>query len=156
MKTRLFILILLEVFTVSCSPLRKIQKSETHQTHIDDSLLTELVRQEVTRSLLNIKQTEIEFFHPILELPDSIPQSVPPAVPVRQAVKKITVTEVSSSKDSKTVTDSTTNVTHHEDTHTENDTTAKEKPSEALSWGRYTAVILALILLLIIIIKIRL
>lgn len=152
MKTRLFILILLGVFTVSCSPLRKIQKSETHQTHIDDSLLTELVRQEVTRSLLDIKQTEVEFFPPVLESPDSLPQSVP----VRQAVKKITVTEVSSCKDSKTVTDSTTNVTHHEDTHTKSETSTKEKPSEALSWVRYTAVILALILLLIIIIKIRL
>ena len=96
----LFTFAILFFAVASCSPMRKVQQTQHRQTELSDSLLTHLVREEVSRSLQNFRQVEVEFFPP----PDTTlpaPESFTPAeesfitpAPV-QSVKRIVVTSLS-------------------------------------------------------------
>ena len=43
----------------SCSPLRKVQQNQHKESFVTDSLFTQLVKEEVSRSLQNFKQVEV-------------------------------------------------------------------------------------------------
>lgn len=156
----LFTFAILFFAVASCSPLRKVQQTQHRQTELSDSLLTHLVREEVSRSLQNFRQVEVEFFPP----PDATlpaPESFTPAeesfktpAPV-QPVKRIVVTSLSTQTENLSNTDSTATLIHEEAIQEDTETKTSEKPSEGLHWFRGVIILLGMILLLIIIIKIR-
>lgn len=144
----------------SCSPLRKVQQNQHKESFVTDSLFTQLVREEVSRSLQNFKQVEVEFYPP----PDtvvSVPESFTPVektfttpAPV-QPVKRITVTSLSTQTENLSNTDSTATLIHDEFIEEDTETKTSEKPSEGLQWFRYGVILLGMILVGILIIKIR-
>ena len=144
----------------SCSPLRKVQQNQHKESFTTDSLFTQLVREEVSRSLQNFKQVEVEFYPP----PDtvvSVPESFTPVektfttpAPV-QPVKRITVTSLSTQTENLSNTDSTATLIHDEFIEEDTETKTSEKPSEGLQWFRYGVILLGMILVGILIIKIR-
>ena len=144
----------------SCSPLRKVQQNQHKESFATDSLFTQLVREEVSRSLQNFKQVEVEFYPP----PDtvvSVPESFTPVektfttpAPV-QPVKRITVTSLSTQTENLSNTDSTATLIHDEFIEEDTKTKTSEKPSEGLQWFRYGVILLGMILVGILIIKIR-
>lgn len=144
----------------SCSPLRKVQQNQHKESFATDSLFTQLVREEVSRSLQNFKQVEVEFYPP----PDtvvSVPKSFTPVeksfttpAPV-QPVKRITVTSLSTQTENLSNTDSTATLIHDEFIEEDTKTKTSEKPSEGLQWFRYGVILLGMILAGILIIKIR-
>lgn len=144
----------------SCSPLRKVQQNQHKESFVTDSLFTQLVREEVSRSLQNFKQVEVEFYPP----PDtvvSVPESFTPVeksftTPATvQPVKRITVTSLSTKTENLSNTDSTATLIHDEFIEEDTKTKTSEKPSEGLQWFRYGVILLGMILVGILIIKIR-
>lgn len=159
MKTTLTLAIIF-IAVASCSPLRKVQQNQHKESFVTDSLFTQLVREEVSRSLQNFKQVEVEFYPP----PDtvvSVPESFTPVektfttpAPV-QPVKRITVTSLSTQTENLSNTDSTATLIHDEFIEEDTETKTSEKPSEGLQWFRYGVILLGMILVGILIIKIR-
>ncbi len=144
----------------SCSPLRKVQQNQHKESFVTDSLFTQLVKEEVSRSLQNFKQVEVEFYPP----PDtviSVPESFTPVeksftTPATvQPVKRITVTSLSTKTENLSNTDSTATLIHDEFIEEDTKTKTSEKPSEGLQWFRYGVILLGMILVGILIIKIR-
>ena len=144
----------------SCSPLRKVQQNQHKESFVTDSLFTQLVKEEVSRSLQNFKQVEVEFYPP----PDtviSVPESFTPVeksftTPATvQPVKRITVTSLSTKTENLSNTDSTATLIHDEFIEEDTETKTSEKPSEGLQWFRYGVILLGMILVGILIIKIR-
>jgi len=144
----------------SCSPLRKVQQNQHKESFVTDSLFTQLVKEEVSRSLQNFKQVEVEFYPP----PDtviSVPESFTPVeksftTPATvQPVKRITVTSLSTKTENLSNTDSTAILIHDEFIEEDTKTKTSEKPSEGLQWFRYGVILLGMILVGILIIKIR-
>ena len=144
----------------SCSPLRKVQQNQHKESFVTDSLFTQLVKEEVSRSLQNFKQVEVEFYPP----PDtviSVPESFTPVeksftIPATvQPVKRITVTSLSTKTENLSNTDSTATLIHDEFIEEDTETKTSEKPSEGLQWFRYGVILLGMILVGILIIKIR-
>ena len=156
----LFTFAILFIAVASCSPLRKVQQTQHRQTELSDSLLTHLVREEVSRSLHDFRQVEVEFYPPpdtILPAPEyfkPVEKSFTTPAPV-QPVKRIVVTSLSTQTENLSNTDSTATLIHEEAIQEDTETKTSEKPSEGLHWFRYAVTLLGLILLLIIIIKIR-
>lgn len=156
------ILTLAIIFTAvsSCSPLQKVQQNQHKESFVTDSLFTQLVKEEVSRSLQNFKQVEVEFYPP----PDtviSVPESFTPVeksftTPATvQPVKRITVTSLSTKTENLSNTDSTATLIHDEFIEEDTKTKTSEKPSEGLQWFRYGVILLGMILVGILIIKIR-
>lgn len=148
------------IAVASCSPLRKVQQNQHKESFATDSLFTQLVREEVSRSLQNFKQVEVEFYPP----PDtvvSVPESFTPVeksftTPATvQPVKRITVTSLSTKTENLSNTDSTATLIHDEFIEEDTKTKTSEKPSEGLQWFRYGVILLGMILVGILIIKIR-
>ena len=144
----------------SCSPLRKVQQNQHKESFVTDSLFTQLVKEEVSRSLQNFKQVEVEFYPP----PDtviSVPESFTPVeksftTPATvQPVKRITVTSLSTKTENLSNTDSTATLIHDEFIEEDTKTKTSEKTSEGLQWFRYGVILLGMILVGILIIKIR-
>lgn len=144
----------------SCSPLQKVQQNQHKESFVTDSLFTQLVKEEVSRSLQNFKQVEVEFYPP----PDtviSVPESFTPVeksftTPATvQPVKRITVTSLSTKTENLSNTDSTATLIHDEFIEEDTKTKTSEKPSEGLQWFRYGVILLGMILVGILIIKIR-
>ena len=144
----------------SCSPLRKVQQNQHKESFVTDSLFTQLVKEEVSRSLQNFKQVEVEFYPP----PDtviSVPESFTPVeksftIPATvQPVKRITVTSLSTKTENLSNTDSTATLIHDDFIEEDTKTKTSEKPSEGLQWFRYGVILLGMILVGILIIKIR-
>lgn len=96
----------------SCSPLKRIQRSEKKDSVVIDKTVTELVRNEVEKQIVSLSQTIVEFYPP-QELPiidklqevkirsDSTKSTV--VVPI----KRIIHTDIKTQSDKSTVTDST-------------------------------------------------
>ena len=159
MKTTLTLAIIF-IAVASCSPLRKVQQNQHKESFVTDSLFTQLVREEVSRSLQNFKQVEVEFYPP----PDtvvSVPESFTPVeksfttTATVQPVKRITVTSLSTKTENLSNTDSTATLIHDEFIEEDTKTKTSEKPSEGLQWFRYGVILLGMILVGILIIKIR-
>lgn len=144
----------------SCSPLRKVQQNQHKESFVTDSLFTQLVKEEVSRSLQNFKQVEVEFYPPpdtVISVPESFTPveksfSTPATV---QPVKRITVTSLSTQTENLSNTDSTATLIHDEFIEEDTETKTSEKPSEGLQWFRYGVILLGMILVGILIIKIR-
>lgn len=144
----------------SCSPLRKVQQNQHKESFVTDSLFTQLVKEEVSRSLQNFKQVEVEFYPPpdtVISVPESftpVEKSFTTPAPV-QPVKRITVTSLSTKTENLSNTDSTATLIHDEFIEEDTKTKTSEKPSEGLQWFRYGVILLGMILVGILIIKIR-
>lgn len=144
----------------SCSPLRKVQQNQHKESFVTDSLFTQLVKEEVSRSLQNFKQVEVEFYPPpdtVISVPESFTRveksfTTPATV---QPVKRITVTSLSTKTENLSNTDSTATLIHDEFIEEDTKTKTSEKPSEGLQWFRYGVILLGMILVGILIIKIR-
>lgn len=144
----------------SCSPLRKVQQNQHKESFVTDSLFTQLVKEEVSRSLQNFKQVEVEFYPPpdtVVSVPESFtPVEKPFTTPAPvQPVKRITVTSLSTKTENLSNTDSTATLIHDEFIEEDTKTKTSEKPSEGLQWFRYGVILLGMILVGILIIKIR-
>lgn len=157
---QLLTLVIIFIAVSSCSPLRKVQQTRHTDTVVSDSMLTKLVREEVSRSLQSFRQVEVEFFPPSDSV-KSLPESFKPAEasftnpsPV-QPVKRIVMTSLSTQTENISNADSTVTLTHDQLTEEDTKTSTSEKPSEGLHWFRCVVILLGMILLLIIIIKIR-
>ncbi len=148
------------IAVASCSPLRKVQQNQHKESFATDSLFTQLVREEVSRSLQNFKRVEVEFYPP----PDTVVSVPEPFTPVEkpfttpapvQPVKRITVTSLSTQTENLSNTDSTATLIHDEFIEEDTETKTSEKPSEGLQWFRYGVILLGMILVGLLIIKIR-
>ena len=148
------------IAVASCSPLRKVQQNQHKESFATDSLFTQLVREEVSRSLQNFKQVEVEFYPPpdtVVSVPESftpVEKSFTTPAPV-QPVKRITVTSLSTQTENLSNTDSTATLIHDEFIEEDTETKTSEKPSEGLQWFRYGVILLGMILVGLLIIKIR-
>lgn len=148
------------IAVASCSPLRKVQQNQHKESFATDSLFTQMVREEVSRSLQNFKQVEVEFYPPpdtVVSVPESftpVEKSFTTPAPV-QPVKRITVTSLSTQTENLSNTDSTATLIHDEFIEEDTETKTSEKPSEGLQWFRYGVILLGMILVGILIIKIR-
>lgn len=146
--------------TLGCSPLKKAQ----HERHIDvaiaDSTLTRLIRSELERSITTLTQTEVEFYPPQPEEPIAKPGKSPEAVaprrttPQRGAVKRITKTELMNGTESKSNTDSLSHSRINTAARCDEQSSLEESPNTSgLSWLKWGAGCLALLLLIIIVLK---
>ena len=63
MHKRLVILSIL-FFAISCSPLKKVQRSEDRKQTIIDNSISELVKTEIEKQISSINQTVVEFYEP--------------------------------------------------------------------------------------------
>lgn len=163
-------LIILTIAAAGCSPLRSA-RSERHETlAIADSTLTMLFRQEFERQIGMLRRTVVEFYPPA-EYPEPSDERFPnptdtlravlppPKIPVagvfRQPVKRISYTEVSMQNDCTILTDSIShsriNMAARNDVQEQTD----EQPSSGIAWLKWTTVLVALMLLLLLFLKFR-
>lgn len=150
-------ILLFIVLLSACSPLKRIQRSETKDSVVIDKTVTELVRTEVEKQIGSLSQTVVEFYPP-QELPTiSIPSpkvhsdSVIPKV--LAPIKRIVRTEINTQSDKSTVTDSTVHQNIQTQVKTDVAEQIVEKPPAAVSWIKWAAIALIVILIILIVIK---
>ena len=141
----------------SCSPLKRIQRSETKDSVVIDKTVTELVINEVEKQIGSLSQTIVEFYPP-QELPAiRIPalkvhsDSVSPKVVA--PVKRIVRTEINTQSNRTTTIDSTVHQNIQTQVKTDLAEQIAEKPPAAVSWIKWTAISLIVILIILIVIK---
>lgn len=143
-------MLLFIVLLSACSPLKRIQQSEKKDSVVVDKTITELVRTEVEKQIGSLSQTIVEFYPP-QELPVIVARDS--TKPVVAPVKRIVRTEINTKSDKSTVTDSIV----HQDVNTQVKTDATEqiaeKPPVAVSWIKWVAISLIVILIILIVIK---
>lgn len=158
-------LILLAVAAGGCSPLRNINVERHATLDIADSTLTALVRQELERQVTSLTQTVIEFYQPAIPVqagsPDSARTVVAPlsdtsiSVP-QQSVRRIVRTEVVAANDRTTVTDSVSYSRINAATRNDEQSVLDETPNTAgVSWLKWTAACLLLVLIIALLFKLR-
>lgn len=151
-------ILLFIVLLSACSPLKRIQRSETKDSVVIDKTVTELVRNEVEKQIGSLSQTIVEFYPP-QELPiidklqevkirsDSTKSTV--VVPI----KRIIHTEINTQSDKLTVTDSIVQQNIQTQVKTDAAEQIVEKPPAAVSWIKWAAIALIVILIILIVIK---
>lgn len=160
--TLLLAAVLAALLAVSCASLRRASGSHS-STVQQDSLIAAYVRSEVEKGLLTLRQTTVEFYPPAEGIPvegyplDDVPGVVPdeplalsgigslpekndvPPPNIRNptpvgAVKRITRTELSASKEQSVTVDSSTasgsQIQSQEETESETEKIVGETPSE--------------------------
>lgn len=141
----------------SCSPLKRIQRSETKDSVVIDKTVTELVRNEVEKQIGSLSQTIMEFYPPqelpAISIPDRKVHSDSLSPKVVAPIKRIVRTEINTQSDRSTVTDST--VYQNIQTQVKTDVAEQivEKPPAAVSWIKWAAIALVVILIILIVIK---
>lgn len=141
----------------SCSPLKRIQRSETKDSVVIDKTVTELVRNEVEKQIGSLSQTVVEFYPP-QELPTiSIPspkvQSDSVSSKVVAPIKRIIRTEINTQSDKSSVSDSTVHQNIQTQVKTDVAEQIVEKPPVAVSWIKWATISLIVILIILIVIK---
>lgn len=151
-------ILLFIVLLSACSPLKRIQRSETKDSVVVDKTVTELVRNEVEKQIGSLSQVIVEFYPP-QELPiisksqevkirsDSTVSVISPPI------KRIIHTEINTQSDKSTVTDSTVHQNIQTQVKTDLAEQIAEKPPAAVSWMRWAAIALIVILIILIVIK---
>lgn len=151
-------ILLFIVLLSACSPLKRIQRSETKDSVVIDKTVTELVRNEVEKQIGSLSQVIVEFYPP-QELPIIVK---PQEVKIRSdstvaisplPIKRIIHTEINTQSDKSTVTDS---IVHENiQTQVKKDVSEQiaEKPPAAGSWMKWAAITLIVILIILIVIK---
>lgn len=142
----------------SCSPLKRIQRSEKTDSVVVDKTVTELVRNEVEKQIGSLSQVIVEFYPP-QELPiisksqevrirsDSTVSVISPPI------KRIIHTEINTQSDKSSVTDSIVHQNIQTQVKTDATEQIAEKPPAAISWIKWTAIALIVILIILIVIK---
>lgn len=162
-------LITLIALSCACTPLRKTQTTAHEQTVINDTTLTKLIRQEIERRYGTLRQTVVEFYPPTEvpppreqddDRPDTLravlpPQKIPAANSVRQPVKRITYTEATTENDRTILTDSISRSRINTAARSDTQVVAEEKPSSGVAWLRWGTALVALLLLILLLIKLR-
>lgn len=145
-----------------CGPLKSVQ-AESHTTvAISDSLLVDLIREELLRTTLHIEQTLVEYFPP--ESPadtlgrnsvaTAVATVVTPQPPPSGPVKRIVRTEVTSGAESYSHSDSLSHSRINAAARNDEQSTLDETPNTSGSrWLSWAAACLLLILLILIILK---
>lgn len=143
-------ILLFIVLLSACSPLKRIQRSEKKDSVVVDKTVKELVRTEIEKQIGSLSQTIVEFYPP-QELPVIVARDS--TKPVVTPVKRIIRTEINTQSDKSTVIDSIV----HQDVSTQVKTDATEqiaeKPPAAVSWMKWAAISLIVILIILIVIK---
>lgn len=147
-------LLILAVMITACSPLKRVQRSEkSDSVAVDKSVAQQHIESKYKGEGV-LTQTVIEFYHPMeVSLPTELPKAPTTADPPKQPVKRIITTKIEAKAEATQIKDST----FHTDREvaTTKDTTEKviEKPPAAVSWIKWAAVALGIILLILIILK---
>ena len=150
-------ILLFIVLLSACSPLKRIQRSETKDSAVIDKTVTELVRNEVEKQIGSLSQTIVEFYPPLelpaISIPDRKVHSDSLSPKVVAPIKRIIRTEINTQSDKLTITDST--VRQNIQTQVKTDLTERivEKPPAAISWIKWVAIALVVILIILIVIK---
>lgn len=166
------VVLVLSMITYSCAPLRKVNKEEYREQVITDNSIAELVKTEIQRQIGTISQTTIEFYPEINKTnvdtflvvdTDNIPKvsestlrpKKPPSLTINQPIKKIITTQVDVETDNIKREDrvSVSDIIDVKDTDYKEET--NDKPSGFSTSIKWIAIILAIILLIIIILKFR-
>ena len=147
-------LLILAVMITACSPLKRMQRSERIDSVVVDKSVAQQHIESTYRSDGVLTQTVVEFYHPMeIEIPIDKPIIPTTANPPKQPVKRIITTKIEAKAEVKEVRDST----FHADREvaTTKDVVEKiiEKPPAAVSWLKWAAIALGIILLIIIILK---
>lgn len=142
----------------SCSPLKRIQRSEKTDSVVVDKTVTELVRNEVEKQIVSLSQTIVEFYPPqelpIIGKPQEVKiRSDSTKSTVVVPIKRIIHTDIKTQSNKSTVTDSI--VQENIQTQVKTDATEQiaEKPPAAVSWIKWAAIALIVILIILTIIK---
>lgn len=151
-------ILLFIVLLSACSPLKRIQRSETKDSVVVDKTVTELIRNEVERQIGSLSQTIVEFYPP-QELPivgksqevkirsDSTVAIIPPPI------KRIIHTQINTQSDKSTVTDSTVHQNIQTQVKTDVAEQIVEKPPATVSWIKWATIAFIVILIILIVIK---
>lgn len=151
-------LVILAVVITACSPLKRVQRSENTESTVNDKTVTELIKNEVEKRIGSLSQTIVEFYPPVSPVASDsgtvTAVGTSPKITPQPPVKRIVHTEISTQADRYTATDST--VKNNINTVQHSDTTEKvvEKPPATVTWMKWAAVALGVILLIIIALKI--
>lgn len=142
------------VMVTACSPLKRVQRSEKSDSVVVDKSVAQQHIENRYKGEGVLTQTVIEFYHPMeVELPTELPKVPTTADPPKQPVKRIITTKIETKAEATQIKDST----FHTDREvaTTKDTTEKviEKPPAAMSWIKWAAIALGIILLILIILK---
>ena len=152
-------LILSTALMCGCGPLKSVQ-AESHTTvAISDSLLVDLIREELLRTTLHIEQTLVEYYPPASPVDtlgrNSVATTVAtPQPPPSGPVKRIVRTEVTSGAESYAHSDSLSFSRINAAARNDERSTLEESPNTSGSrWLSWAAACLLLILLILIILK---
>lgn len=150
-------ILLFIVLLSACSPLKRIQRSETKDSVVIDKTVTELVRNEVEKQIGSLSQTIVEFYPPqelpAISIPSPKVQSDSVSSKVVTPIKRIIRTEINIQSDKATVTDSTVHQNIQTQVKTDIAEQIAEKPPAAVSWIKWAAISLIVILIILIVIK---
>lgn len=147
-------LLFLAVMITACSPLKRMQRSEKVNSVVVDKSIAQQHIENRYKGEGVLTQTVIEFYHPMeVALPTELPKVPTTADPPKQPVKRIITTKIEAKAEATQIKDSTSH-TDREVAITK-DTAEKvvEKPPAAVSWIKWAAVALGIILLILIILK---
>lgn len=148
-------ILLFIVLLSACSPLKRIQRSEKKDSVVVDKTVTELVRTEIEKQIGSLSQTVVEFYPP-QELPIIIsptPKNYDDSTKFVVPIKRIVHTEINTQSDKSTVIDSTIHQNIQTQVKTDVAEQIAEKPPAAVSWIKWAAISLFVILIILIVIK---
>ncbi|WP_158228493.1 hypothetical protein [Parabacteroides provencensis] len=142
----------------SCSPLKRIQRSEKKDSVVVDKTVTELIRNEVERQIGSLSQTIVEFYppqeFPIIDKPQEVKIRSDSTVAISPLpIKRIIRTEINTQSDKSSVTDSIVHQNIQTQVKTDVAEQIVEKPPAAVSWIKWAAIALVVILIILIVIK---
>ncbi len=157
---RQVILILSVAVACGCSPLRNVQTERQVEVAVSDTTLVRLLREQMERMTTTLHQTIIEYAEaPLLPPPaDSLAaeEQTAEVPPTRPAPKRIVRTEVQTTLDRTTHTDSISHSRINTAARAEEHSAIEESPNTAgVAWIKWFAASLALLLLLLLLIKLR-
>ncbi|CDN30244.1 hypothetical protein BN938_0137 [Mucinivorans hirudinis] len=148
------LLLIIMAILCSCSPLKHVKRSEK----IDSVAVDRSVAQQHTESTYRgegvLTQTVVEFYHPMeVEVPIDKPIIPTTTDPVKQPVKRIIVTKIEAKAEAQQIKDSTVQNNIEVALTRESAEKVVEKPPAAVSWIKWAAIALGIILLIILAIK---
>ncbi len=155
------VILILTVVACGCSPLRNMQTERQVEVAISDTTLVRLIREQMERMTTTLHQTVIEYAEtsPMLPPPaDSLAteEQAPEVLPTRPAPKRIVHTEVQTTLNRTTHTDSISHSRINTAARCEEQATVEESPNTTgVAWLKWFAASLALLLLLLLLIKLR-
>ena len=147
-------LLFLAVMITACSPLKRMQRSEKIDSVVVDKSASQQHTESTYRGEGVLTQTVVEFYHP-MEVEVPIDKSIIPTTTnsPKQPVKRIITTKIETKAEAQQIKDSTVQNNIEVAVNREYAEKMVEKPPAVVSWIKWAAIALGVIILIIIVIK---